>query len=76
MQRNSCKIFVKEFIFSTGLHLAGLLKNVTHPWQVFTKRLHRFLENLFLGQDLRGCLLQNSVKVCIAIQYSVTYIYH
>ena len=40
-QKNHCKVSANLFIFSTtvGLHVASLLKIVTHPSQVFYKEI-------------------------------------
>ena len=44
-----------------GLHLASLLKNLSHPSQVFYK-LPRTSEHLCSGQHLDGVFFRNNVE--------------
>ena len=63
-RQNSDRISVKNFIFSTvaDIHLAILLKNVTHPLQVFYKEIDKISRAPIFGQPLNGCFFQKEAK--------------
>ena len=63
-RQNSDRISVKNFIFSTvaDIHLAVLLKNVTHPLQVFYKEIDKISRAPIVGQTLNGYFFQKEAK--------------
>ena len=67
------QISSKFSIYSTvaGLHLASLLKIVTHLFKVFYKKNSRFSKDLFLRHSLNDSFLQKVYKILIKYQYSI-----
>ena len=66
-RQSSDKISLKNFIFNTvvDIHLAFLLKNVTHPLQVFYKEINKTFRAPIVGQPLNGCFFPKVQKIGI-----------